>query len=438
MDVIVEELRRYGQEHVIKFYDELSDTQKTLLEADIRDIDWKSLDKIYEEQVKNKLEDSKLKAPSKIEDDLLEELPSNCIEGTTRCDSQTLEKYRTTGLTCIGQGKVAALLLAGGQGTRLGVDYPKGMYDVGLSSHKSLYQLQAERILKLSEPLKMATGQKSQIIWYIMTSEATMDMTRDFFEGHNYFGLSENNLVFFEQNTLPCFDLNGKVLLEDKHKISRSPNGNGGLYEALHQRGIIDHMIANGIEYVHVYCVDNILVRVCDPTFVGYCVIKGVDAGAKVVEKVSPGESVGTICKVRNQYKVIEYSEISSAIATKRDDATGRLVFNAGNICEHFFKVDFLKSIRDERVLRYHLAIKKIPHISLDTGELVRPSQPNGIKLEKFVFDVFEFTDKFAAWEVKREDEFSPLKNGPGTESNNPVTALKALLRSYELGILSV
>lgn len=434
MESIQGQLELVGQEQVLKFYHELSDEQKLELENELKEMDWKKLHDI--QVLAQAEEDGKFKAPSKIDDNLLGELPSDCIEGTLRCDHDSLEKYRTTGMTAIGRGKVAALTLAGGQGTRLGVDYPKGMFDVGLPSHKSLFQLQADRILKLSEPLEMATGQRTQIIWYIMTSEATMEKTRDFFEGHNYFGLSKNQVVFFEQNTLPCFGFDGKILLSEKHKLTRSPNGNGGLYEALQQKGIIEHMIANGVEYVHVYCVDNILVRVCDPTFMGCCITRQADAGAKVVEKVSPSEAVGVICKVENRFKVIEYSEISDRIAEKRDETTGKLVFNAGNICEHFFNVDFLKSI-DVDKLPYHIAIKKIPYVSLETGELVKPTKPNGIKLEKFVFDVFEFTDKFVAWEVKREDEFSPLKNAIGSEKDNPTTALKALLRSYELGILN-
>lgn len=432
---VLEQLKHLNQHHILKFYNELSEDQKLELETEIQEINWSKLCQAYDEQVSLK-SDGKLET-KKIDDNLLDPLPSECIEGTASCQHELMEKYRTTGLTCIGQGKVAALLLAGGQGTRLGVDYPKGMFDVGLPSHKSLFQLQAERIIKLSAPLEMATGQKTQIIWYVMTSEATMEMTQDFFKSHNYFGLDKNNIIFFEQQTLPCFDFNGKVLLDKKCKLSRSPDGNGGLYEALHTKGIIDHMISNGVEYVHVYCVDNILVRVCDPTFMGYCILKDVDAGAKVVEKVKPNEAVGTICKVKDQFKVIEYSEISDNIAQKRSN-DGKLLFNAGNICEHFFKVDFLKTIKDDKVLRYHVAKKKIPYIDLETGERILPKQPNGIKLEKFIFDVFEFTDRFAAWEVKREDEFSPLKNADGTEKDNPTTALKALLRSYDLGILSV
>lgn len=438
MENVIEKLKAVGQEHILKFYDELNEDQKAQLVKEIEEEDWQKLSVIYKEQVLSKTDGgSNIKPHSKIDDNLLRELPSECIEGTDRCSDVVLNGYRTTGMVSIGQGKVAALLLAGGQGTRLGVNHPKGMFDIGLPTHKSLFQLQAERILKLSEPLEMATGQKTQIIWYIMTSGATMGQTKDYFELHNFFGLSRDKVVFFEQNTIPCLGFDGKVLMDQKHKVSKSPNGNGGLYEALHQRGILDHMISNGVEYVHVYCVDNVLVRVCDPTFMGYCISRNADAGAKVVEKVMPEEAVGIICKVNNRFKVIEYSEISDRIANKRDEATGKLAFNAGNICDHFFKIDFLKTVDDSRALLYHLAIKKVPHISLDSGDRVNPTKPNGIKLERFIFDVFEFTDNFVAWEVKREDEFSPLKNAIGTPKDNPTTALKALLRSYELGLLT-
>lgn len=433
MDSLIETLKTVGQDHVFKFYDQLSEKQKLEIQADVQGVDWENLYQIYQQQVAPLTENGKVKQACKIDDNLLQELPPSNIEGTTRCSKETLKEYQNVGLANICEGKVAVLLLAGGQGTRLGVDYPKGMFDVGLPEHKSLLQLQAERILELCK-----CCEKAQIIWYIMTSGATMDATQKFLKDKNYFGLSKDKVVIFEQNNIPCLGFDGKVLLDQKHRISRSPNGNGGLYEALHKNGILEHMKNNGIQYIHVYCVDNVLVRVCDPTFIGYCITKQVDAGAKVVEKVNPKESVGIICKVNNQFKVIEYSEISDNISEKRDVCTGKLAFNAGNICEHFFNVDFLQTITGDKVLRYHIAVKKIPHVSLETGERITPDIPNGIKLEKFIFDVFEFTNKFAAWEVTREDEFSPLKNALGTEKDNPTTALKALQRAYELGLLKV
>ncbi|KAM2567863.1 hypothetical protein TB1_010171 [Malus domestica] len=264
MDPLRQVLETVGQSHLLKFVGELTSEQKDILLADLGSVDWKKLDAIYKEQVSTQLEGSKLKPTEKIDDKLLQELDDEHIGGTTRYSQEDLDRLRGNGLSFIGQGKVAALLLAGGQGTRLGVDYPKGMFDVGLPSHKSLFQLQAERILEL-EKLAAAGGHANDnvqsIIWYIMTSEATMARTQQYFREHDYFGLDPARVVFFEQGNIPCFDFDGKLLLDEKHKLSRSPDGNGGLYESLHRRGIIDHMKAHGVEFVHVYCVDNILVR---------------------------------------------------------------------------------------------------------------------------------------------------------------------------------
>uniref|UniRef100_T1J9G2 UDP-N-acetylglucosamine diphosphorylase n=1 Tax=Strigamia maritima TaxID=126957 RepID=T1J9G2_STRMM len=249
------------------------------------------------------------------------------------------------------------------------------MYSVCLPSRKTLYRLQAERLRKLEELAFKATG-KNASIPYIMTSEQTKEPTLEFFSKHDYFGLEKENLIVFEQQMLPCFTFDGKIIMEKLYKLAMAPDGNGGLYRALAEQNILSDMERRGIKYIHVYCVDNILVKMADPVFVGYCVDKGAECGAKVVEKAE---------------------------------------FESG--------------------LKYHIAKKKIPFLD-ENGRYVTPEKPNGIKMEKFVFDVFEFTQKFVIWEVLREDEFSPLKNADGAEKDTPSTARHALYSLHQRQIL--
>ena len=233
--------------------------------------------------------------------------------------------------------------------------------------------------------------------------------------------------------------MDGKVLLETRSRVAVAPDGNGGLYAALRQplsptdktHTVLSDLDRRRIRYVHSYCVDNCLVRIADPVFVGYCLQKGADCAAKVVPKAYPTESVGVVARRGDKFSVVEYSEISKEQAERRTPA-GELAFRAGNIANHFYTAPFLRAVEAfEDELAFHIARKKIAHVDVASGAAVKPAKPNGMKLEMFVFDVFPFTQRFAVLEVARAEEFSPLKNAPGTGSDDPDTSRRDLLAQH-------
>ncbi len=235
--------------------------------------------------------------------------------------------------------------------------------------------------------------------------------------------------------------MEGQVILESPSRVAVAPDGNGGLYAALRQpltptdksRTVLTDLSSPKIQYVHGYCVDNCLVRVADPVFLGYCISKQADCAAKVVPKAYPTESVGVVAVRGDKFGVVEYSEISQEQAERRDPKNGELAFRAGNIANHFYTTAFLGQVESfEEELAFHIARKKIPHVDLTNGQVIKPSKPNGMKLEMFVFDVFPFTKRFAVLEVVRNEEFSPLKNAPGTGSDDPETSRRDLLNQHK------
>lgn len=420
-----EELGNYGQEHLLEHWDTLSQEERRELYHEIKEMNFEELNEYFKRTV-TELENAGQKL-----DDRMQPLDVNQCGSVDSSTNQDLQHYENLSMHEIGSGHLGILLLAGGQGTRLGTSYPKGMYNVGLPSQKSLFQLQAERIIKLQQLANCKTGKNGSITWYIMTSAPTMGPTETFFKANNYFGLNKENIVFFKQGTLPCFTLEGKIILSEKHRLSRAPDGNGGLYRALRTQAIMQDMQKRGIQYIQLYCVDNILVKVGDPVFMGYCLAKGAECANKVVRKRGPTESVGITCKVDGLYQVVEYSEITERSAELKNK-DGSLVYSAANICIHFFTFQFLERVvcSNEMSLKHHVAKKKIPYVNKE-GEIIKPSSPNGIKMEKFVFDVFRFATNFVVWECSRDQEFAPLKNAEGAKDCTPFHCRNAVLNLH-------
>lgn len=421
-----EKYEKAGQGQVFSFWEELKPQEQGELYQQASSIDPEHINKVSQKTLHPAKSES---GDSKPE---LDPLPDSATTSTIDSNEADLQKWYDNGLELIAEGQVGVVLMAGGQGTRLGSSAPKGCYDIELPSHKSLFQLQAERIWKLQQ---LASKQHKKgdvtIPWYIMTSGPTRKPTQDYFEEKKYFGLNRNNVIFFEQGVLPCITPEGKILLESKSKVAVAPDGNGGLYSALINAGIVRDMEKRGVKHVHAYCVDNCLVRVADPTFIGFSAEKKVSIATKVVRKRNANESVGLILQKNGKPDVVEYSEIDSETAEAKDAKDNNLLkFRAANIVNHYYSFDFLDSIPEwGHRLPHHIAKKKIPTVD-EKGNPFKPEKPNGIKMEQFVFDCFPFLqmDKFACMEVKREDEFSPLKNAKGTGEDDPETSRKDIL----------
>ncbi|KAJ3017357.1 UNVERIFIED_CONTAM: UDP-N-acetylglucosamine pyrophosphorylase [Siphonaria sp. JEL0065] len=406
-----------GQGHVFTYFDSLGSAEQTALVNQLNEVDVARVNRIF----------AKATAAGPHDHDKFDPLPAASFASTLDpANAANVKAWREQGINLIAQGKVAVILLAGGQGTRLGSSAPKGCYDVGLPSHKSLFQLQGERILSIQRIAAKAHPEhanKAIVPWYVMTSEPTRVATESYFKDHKYFGLNPDQVFFFNQGVLPAFTNDGKILLEDKGVISTAPDGNGGIYKALKKEGVLADLEKRGIPYVHAYCVDNCLVKVADPIFIGYCVSKNTGCGVKVVPKRAANEPVGVVCLREKKFSVVEYSEIPQELS-EQVNPDGSLVYRAANIANHFYTIEFLNSIEEmEKNLEFHVAKKKIKHIDLTTNQLVVPTSNNGIKLELFIFDVFPYCEKLAVLETARTEEFSPLKNGPGSKEDNPETS---------------
>ncbi|KAK8162397.1 nucleotide-diphospho-sugar transferase [Phyllosticta citrichinensis] len=427
LQALREKYTKAGQGQVFTFYDQLDTAEKATLFQQLSGFNPEHINEITNRALNPPKTESEDATPK------FEPLPTSATSSVLDSKPEDLQRWYDQGLELIAENKVAVVLMAGGQGTRLGSSAPKGCFDIGLPSHKSLFQLQAERIWKVQQLAQKKHSKEEVVVpWYVMTSGPTRGPTEEFFEKHNYFGLKKDNVIIFEQGVLPCISNDGKILLESKGKVAVAPDGNGGIYQALITSSVVADMGKRGVQHVHAYCVDNCLVRVADPTFIGFSASKDVEIATKVVRKRDAKESVGLIMQRNGKPDVVEYSEISSEMAEAKDSNNKELLkFRAANIVNHYYSFRFLDSIPQwAHKLPHHVARKKIPSVNIESGETVKPEKPNGIKLEQFVFDCFPFLpmDKFACMEVRREDEFSPLKNARGTGEDDPDTSKRDIM----------
>lgn len=410
MEELFEKFNSAGQGHVFAEWESLSESEQQTLKKDAELIDLDLVSSLYRFFVSgHEPEDSKDFSP----------FPKVLNLANQSAEHKTL--LHNEGIELIRKGQAAVLTFAGGQGTRLGVSYPKGLYDISLISHKTLLQLFAERLVSLQR----LSGTSAPIPWLIMVNEETIELMTNFFKENWYFGLDSTQVFIFPQAMLPALEFDGKIILSEKHKISMSPNGNGGVYEGLLNSGGLQWLIDKGVKYLHICGIDNVLVKICDPVFLGYANNEKAEVTTKVVKKVDYKESMGVLGMRGGKQGIIEYSELSEEVA-KMEDSDGKLIFFGGNILNHVFSIAFLKRITSEVELlraRYHIAKKKVAGVK--NGVKVVPTEPNAVKFELFYFDVLSMAAKSAAMEVNRNEEFAPVKNATGVDS--PESARKLL-----------
>lgn len=406
------QLTAIGQSHVFRFWDQLGVAGRTRLLDQLEQID---LAAVAEAQ-------RAIREPASAASGPL--LPPS-VERLPECggDAVRFRSAAERGLELLAAGRVAALVVAGGQATRLGFGGPKGCFPLGPVSQRSLFELQAQKVRGL------ARRSGTHLPWCVMTSPATDAETRDFLDRNRRFGVPEADLRIFCQSSVPSLDFEGRMMLSAPDQIVENPDGHGGVVLALARSGCLDELAARGVDCVFYYQVDNPLVRMADPTFVGLHALSGAEMSCKVVRKREPGEKVGVLASRGGRLTVVEYTELADGERNARE-ADGSLRFWAGNVAMHVFSVAFLRRIaaRGEELLPFHPSAKPIP--TLDTsGRPVATQAPNGYKLERFVFDALGAAERVCAVEAAREDEFAPVKNASGSDS--PETARRALQACY-------
>lgn len=400
---IYDRLVLQNQEHLLRFTNELSEEQNNALFSQLENLDYSVLNS--DVAIQNRGIFSPMDALT------IDEIKSR------------KDEFEAIGIKAIQEGKLGAVLLAGGQGTRLGFEHPKGMFNIGES--KTLYIFEC----LINNLLKVVKKADAWIPLFVMTSEENDLETQKFFAEHDYFGYSEANILFFVQDQLPTVDTEGKLMLSAKDKVSTAPNGNGGWYMSLIKSGVANAIKNARIEWLNVFAVDNVLQKMADPCFLGAVIACNADSGSKVVAKADPHERVGVLCHEDGKPSIVEYYEMTDEMIESHEP-DGRLSYNYGVILNYLFKTDILNKIVDKE-LPLHKAFKKVKYIDKN-GNIVFPSVNNAYKFETLVLDMVKLQDSCLAFEVERDKEFAPIKNKTGVDS---VDTARELLKKNNIEI---
>lgn len=387
----MEMLEKYGQTHLLEYYNVLDDQARKSMDYQLAKLDWHLLDLLeHPEERQKRGEIAPIGALS------IEEIREHASE------------YTQEGLAAIRAGKVGALLLAGGQGTRLGCQGPKGVYNIGETHELYIFEL------LFKNTLDVVRQAGDWIPFFIMTSDRNHNETVLFLNEHHFFGYNPDYVFFFKQEMAPAVDFNHKLLMEKPDRLALSPNGNGDWFSSFAHAGLLERAKKMGIEWLNAFAVDNVLQRIADPCFIGAVIRNGCVSGAKVVRKADPEERVGALCLEDGKPSIIEYYEMTHEMNYAKGE-DGKYLYSYGVILNYLFRLDRLEAIADA-YLPIHMVEKKIPYIDPD-GICHSPETPNGYKFETLILDMVHLMDNCLAYEVEREREFAPVKNKEGIDS---------------------